>query len=110
MGPCVDTTPEVQLGVLVDERLLGSSLMEGAVTVWHDDFGPVGEDVLLGVSREQSFTIGGLGPVDGAAEISPAALVAALHGLVEGMGAADASALHIEEDLFRISFMDEDSR
>lgn len=110
MRPRVDTAPEVDLVALVDVGLLCGALVEGSIAVRHDDLGPVGEDVLLGVGREQSLPVGGLGPVDGASEIGFAALPAALHGLVEGVSPADSSTLHIEQDLLGITLVDKEGR
>lgn len=49
--PRVNTAPEINFIALVDVGFLGGALVEGSITVGHDDLGPVGENVLLGISR-----------------------------------------------------------
>ena len=75
MGTGVDGSSEVQFGVFVVEGLFGHALMEGAVAVEKDHFGPVSEQIFSRIGREHPLSYLSVRPVDRTAVHALAALV-----------------------------------
>ena len=78
--------------------------MESSIAVEKNSFGPVGKYVFVWVVREDSSEEVGLRPVDTAAEVNLAPLVAGLKGLSNIWGPARSSSNEVHEDSAWISF------
>lgn len=106
MGTGIDSTPEVQFGVLIADGIFGHSLMEGAITIQDDDLGPAGKDILGGIVGKNAFSLGLiLGPKGRTTVHALAALIAILQCLFEVLPRTISSALEEEEDVFGITLM-----
>lgn len=105
----IDSTPEVQFGVLITIGILGHSLMEGAITVEDNDLGPVGKDVLGGIIGKYALCQRLILRPEGRTAIHTlTALIAMLERISEVLARAISTALEEEKNVFGIAFMQVD--